>query len=56
MTIFNEPRGHVIDANSGSVLRLFGIAAAAFLLVILILPRWPAWIPATSGCSPCLAG
>src|SRR6266403_3066218 len=36
MTIFNEPRGHVIDANSGSVLRLFGIAAAAFVLVILI--------------------
>jgi regulator of protease activity HflC (stomatin/prohibitin superfamily) len=36
MTIFNEPRGHVIDANSGSVLRLFGIAATAFLLVILI--------------------
>ena len=36
MTIFNEPHGHVIDANSGSALRLFGIAAAAFLLVILI--------------------
>src|SRR6202049_5361214 len=36
MTIFNEPRGHVIDANSGSVLRLCGIAATAFLLVILI--------------------
>jgi regulator of protease activity HflC (stomatin/prohibitin superfamily) len=36
MTIFNEPRGHVIDANSGSVLRLFGIAAAAFVLVIMI--------------------
>src|SRR5882762_1376290 len=36
MTIFNEPRGHVIDANSGSVLRLFGIAAAAFVVVILI--------------------
>ena len=36
MTIFNEPHGRVIDANSGSVLRLFGIAAAAFLLVILI--------------------
>ena len=36
MTIFNEPHGHVIDANSGSVLRLFGIAAAAFVLVILI--------------------
>jgi prohibitin 1 len=36
MTIFNEPRGHVIDANSGSVFRLLGIAATAFLLVILI--------------------
>jgi prohibitin 1 len=36
MTIFNEPRGHVIDANPGGVLRLFGIALAAFLLVILI--------------------
>jgi regulator of protease activity HflC (stomatin/prohibitin superfamily) len=36
MTIFNEPHGRVIDANSGSVLRLFGIAAAAFVLVILI--------------------
>ena len=37
MAIFNnEPHGRVIDANSGSVLRLFGIAAAAFLLVILI--------------------
>jgi prohibitin 1 len=36
MTIFNEPRGHVIDANSGSRLRLVGIAAGAFLLVILI--------------------
>jgi prohibitin 1 len=36
MTIFNEPRGHVIDASSGSVLRLFGIATAAFLLVILV--------------------
>src|SRR5712692_1664188 len=36
MTIFNEPRGRVIDANPNSVLRLFGIAAAAFVLVILI--------------------
>ena len=34
MTIFNEARGHVIDANPGSALRLFGIAVAAFLLVI----------------------
>ena len=36
MTIFNEPRGRVIDANPNSVLRLFGIAAAAFVLVILV--------------------
>src|ERR1700730_672790 len=36
MTIFNEPRGRMIDANSNSVLRLFPIAAAAFLLMILI--------------------
>src|SRR6266852_5221999 len=36
MTIFNEPRGRVIDANPNSVLRLFGIAAAAFVLVILL--------------------
>jgi prohibitin 1 len=35
MTIFSEPRGHVMDANSGSVLRLFGVAAAGFVLVIL---------------------
>ena len=36
MTIFNEPHGRVIDANPGSFLRLLGIAAAAFVLVILI--------------------
>ena len=36
MTIFNEPRGHVIDANPGSFLRLLGIAAAAFVLVIML--------------------
>jgi prohibitin 1 len=36
MTIFNEPRGHVLDANSGSLLRLVGIAAVAFVLVILM--------------------
>ena len=36
MAIFNEPHGRVIDANSGSVLRLFGIAAAAFVLVIML--------------------
>src|SRR3984893_2853436 len=36
MTIFNEPRGRMIDANSNSALRLLGVAAAAFLVVILI--------------------
>ncbi|MGZ4731677.1 MAG: prohibitin family protein [Terriglobales bacterium] len=36
MAIFNEPHGRVIDANSGSVLRLLGIAAAAFVLVIML--------------------
>lgn len=36
MTIFNEPHGRVLDANPGSFLRLLGIAAAAFVLVILI--------------------
>ena len=36
MTIFNEPHGRMIDANSGSVLRLFGIAAAAFVVVIML--------------------
>ena len=36
MTIFNEARGRVIDANSNPVFRLFGIALAAFVIVILI--------------------
>jgi prohibitin 1 len=36
MTIFNEPRGHVLDPTSGSLLRLVAIAAGAFVLVILI--------------------
>jgi prohibitin 1 len=36
MTIFNETRGRVIGANSNPVFRLFGIAVAAFLLVILL--------------------
>ncbi len=36
MTIFNDARGRVIDANSGSAFRLFGIALAAFLLVIAV--------------------
>ena len=36
MTIFNETRGRVIDANSNPAFRLFAIAAAAFLVVILL--------------------
>ena len=36
MTIFNEGRPRVIDANPGSLFRLVGIGAAAFLLVILL--------------------
>ena len=36
MTLFNEPRGRVIDANPSSALRLIGLAVAAFLLVILL--------------------
>src|SRR5713226_8320247 len=36
MTIFNEARGRVIDANPSPFFRLIGIAAAAFLLVILL--------------------
>src|SRR6266478_8332526 len=36
MTIFNDARGRVIDANSSSAFRLFGIALAAFLVVIAV--------------------
>ncbi len=36
MTIFNDARGRVIDANSGSVFRLFGIAVLAFLAAIAL--------------------
>src|SRR2546426_9817514 len=36
MTIFNEARGRVIDVNPSPFFRLIGIAAAAFLLVILL--------------------
>ncbi len=36
MTIFNEARGRVIDANPSPFFRLIGIAVAAFLLVILL--------------------
>jgi len=36
MTIFNDARGRLIEANSSSTFRLFGIALAAFLLVIAV--------------------
>ena len=36
MTIFNEARGRVIDANPSPVFRLFGLAVVAFLIVILL--------------------
>ncbi|MGZ3699099.1 MAG: prohibitin family protein, partial [Bdellovibrionota bacterium] len=36
MTIFNDARGRVIDANPGSAFRLFGIALVAFLVVIAL--------------------
>jgi regulator of protease activity HflC (stomatin/prohibitin superfamily) len=36
MTIFNDARGRVIDANSSSAFRLFGIALAAILVVIAV--------------------
>jgi prohibitin 1 len=36
MTIFNDARGRVIDANPGSAIRLFGIALVAFLVVIAL--------------------
>jgi prohibitin 1 len=36
MTIFDEGRPRVIDANPSSLFRLVGIGAAAFLLVILL--------------------
>ncbi len=36
MTLFNDARGRVIDANPGSALKLFGIALLAFLVVIAL--------------------
>jgi prohibitin 1 len=36
MTIFNDARGRVIDANPTPFLRLFGIALVAFVIVILL--------------------
>ena len=36
MTIFNEARGRVIDANPSPIFKLLGLAIAAFLIVILL--------------------
>jgi prohibitin 1 len=36
MTIFNEARGRVIDANPSPLFRLVGLAVAAFVIVILL--------------------
>jgi regulator of protease activity HflC (stomatin/prohibitin superfamily) len=36
MTIFNEARGRVVDANPTPAFRLIGIALVAFLLIILL--------------------
>ena len=36
MTIFNDARTRVIDANPNSALRLFGIALVAFLVVVAL--------------------
>ena len=36
MTIFNQSRGPVIDANAGFGLRLIGLAILAFVLVVLL--------------------
>ena len=36
MTIFNETRGRVIDANPSPIFKLLGLAIAAFLIVILL--------------------
>jgi prohibitin 1 len=36
MTIFNQPQGRVINANSGPVIRLFAIGVLGFFLVILV--------------------
>jgi regulator of protease activity HflC (stomatin/prohibitin superfamily) len=36
MTIFDSPRGRVIDANSGGVLGLIGLAILALVLIIVL--------------------
>jgi len=36
MTIFDSPRGRVIDANSGNALRLIGLAIAGLVIIVLL--------------------
>jgi prohibitin 1 len=36
MTIFDSPRGRVIDANGGSLVRLIGLGIASLVLIILL--------------------
>ncbi len=36
MTIFDSPRGRVIDANGGSAIRLIGLAIAGLVLIIVL--------------------
>jgi regulator of protease activity HflC (stomatin/prohibitin superfamily) len=36
MTIFDSPRGRVIDANGGSLVRLIGLGIAGLVLIILL--------------------
>jgi regulator of protease activity HflC (stomatin/prohibitin superfamily) len=36
MTIFDNPRGRVIDANSSSAIRLIGLAILALVLIVLL--------------------
>ncbi len=36
MTIFDQPRGKVIDVQGGGILRLLGLGFVGFILVILL--------------------
>ncbi len=36
MTIFDSPRGRVIDANSGTAIRLIGLAILALVLIVVL--------------------
>jgi prohibitin 1 len=36
MTIFDSPRGRVVDANGGSAIRLIGLGIAALLLIVAL--------------------